>query len=398
MTTVIFVHGTGGRESNFSETFAKIKLTLLMERPDINVIPCLWGDSLGAKLNASGTSIPEYDTARGFEPTSEDYKIVLWQQLYQDPLYELRLLSLKSSDLSDSIPGQANLWDILDTKVRNFRISGEILLKLNKAGIAEVFEEAKKEVQESIPYTEALQNITDETLKDYYAALARAIIAEAIALAKTQNKYAVVLTNATLRDELIDRINEELTDRITPRGVIDDWVKKQLFGLAVALGTSYIKRKRGSLTDLAYPITGDILLYQGRQGSQVRVFINDLIQQAESPVVLLAHSLGGIACVDMLAEKAIPKVSLLITVGSQAPFLYEINALHSLQYPDALPKYFPKWLNVYDRRDFLSYIGEKVFPGRVQDIPVNNKQPFPESHGAYWENVETWNAILPQLP
>jgi hypothetical protein len=88
---------------------------------------------------------------------------------------------------------------------------------------------------------------------------------------------------------------------------------------------------------------------------------------------------------------------LLVTVGSQAPFLYEINALQSLAYGEALPAHFPKWLNFYDLRDFLSYKGGKIFPGRVKDVAVDNRQPFPVSHSAYWENDAVWRTIKEEL-
>ena len=35
---------------------------------------------------------------------------------------------------------------------------------------------------------------------------------------------------------------------------------------------------------------------------------------------------------------------------------------------------------------------------RVEDVEVNNKQPFPQSHSAYWANPEVWEAIVPRLP
>ena len=76
----------------------------------------------------------------------------------------------------------------------------------------------------------------------------------------------------------------------------------------------------------------------------------------------------------------------LITVGSQVPYFYEIDALQSLRYDVPLPRHVPPWLNIYDLRDFLSYICAGVFKEGVQDLPVDSKQPFPHSHGAYWSN------------
>ena len=109
-------------------------------------------------------------------------------------------------------------------------------------------------------------------------------------------------------------------------------------------------------------------------------------------MVLIAHSLGGIACVDLLVKTPLSAVKLLIICGSQAPLFYEIGALQSLEFGDIpaahrLPGHFPTWLNFYDLRDFLSYVAEPLFAkDRVTDVVVDNRLPFPESHSGYWRN------------
>jgi hypothetical protein len=104
--------------------------------------------------------------------------------------------------------------------------------------------------------------------------------------------------------------------------------------------------------------------------------------------------LGGIACVDLLVTEYLPCVKGLITVGSQAPLLYEIGALSSLERSEALPEHFPEWLNVWDRCDFLSYLASPVFHSpKVRDHQVDSGQPFPHPHSAYWGNPDTWQAI-----
>ena len=166
--------------------------------------------------------------------------------------------------------------------------------------------------------------------------------------------------------------------------------------------------------------------------------------------MLFAHSLGGIASFEMLVEHAslpegerpwnIKDLALLITVGSQSSFLYELDALKILrreatapaaavaeeegeapdqpapaaagEAPDQpapavageaaasdgsssspLSPDFPAWLNLYDPSDLLSFLAPPVFPGRVSDEEINSRQPFPESHGAYWDNPKTWEMI-----
>ena len=94
-----------------------------------------------------------------------------------------------------------------------------------------------------------------------------------------------------------------------------------------------------------------------------------------------------------------------MTVGSQAPFLYELNALESLAFGEPLPPTFVKrWVNIFDPRDFLSYTAAKVFAlsgsggPEISDHRVDNKLPFPNSHSGYWDNPETWEIICKEMP
>ena len=168
-------------------------------------------------------------------------------------------------------------------------------------------------------------------------------------------------------------------------------------GLVLRPATAVAARRRGAITDATTPAAGDILLYQAR-GEAIRGVIAQKIESAVDSVVLIAHSLGGIAAVDLLAGRAFPQVRLLVTVGSQAPLLYEIGALTSLEHDDPLPGCVPPWLNLYDRRDLLSYLAAPLFPGRATDVEVRNGQPFPQSHSAYWSNPAVWDAIVARLP
>jgi hypothetical protein len=395
MTTVLFVHGTGVRNPGYEETLKLIEQKLHAERPELKVECCLWGDELGTKLNAQGASIPLYDATLALDEEEEEYQIVLWEQLYCDPLYELRILSLKPVEEGAVSPFGEQPGDELHNRMESLSPSPELQAMLAEAGIAGVFDEAREAVIRSDPYSEALQKASEE-LGEYCEAVARAIVAQAMLKCEQQEKFPPVLTDAELRDEVVKRLSLTLGEAELGIG---DWIVKPLTQLAQPIGTFYVKRRRGAITSAVSPTPCDILLYQGR-GDRIRAFIREKIEQAEPPVVLLAHSLGGIACVDLLVkdEPLKERVKLLITVGSQAPFLYEINALYSLEYGEPLPDHFPSWLNIYDLRDFLSYIAANVFPNKVQDVLVDSKQPFPRSHGAYWTNDATWKAIIPRLP
>lgn len=406
MTTVIFVHGTGGREVAYAQTFQKIEDTFSQRKADIKLVPCLWGEVYGTKLNAGGVSIPNYElTGGGTHANLENDSVKLWDNLYQDPFYEIRLLSFRPIRGQAAVPGRQNPLQELHSRVQQLTASLTLKTQLEKAKIADVFDLALKEVTKSQEYARLLETAS-RPLDEYYAAVARAIVAEMIDLyiaAETieLNKQFIytpiprIWFDRDLRDDIVNSINRELTQDTQSRGavVINQFIR----GSKYLVGEKYLQRQRGALTDTAYPFIGDILYYQAK-GKNIRDFIQEQVKKATPPVVLLAHSLGGIACVDLLVEQQLPQVKLLVTVGSQAPFLYEINALQSLAYGDELPQHFPKWLNIYDLRDTLSYVGAELFPGKIKDVIVDNDQPFPESHREYWYTEATWDAILEELP
>jgi hypothetical protein len=277
-------------------------------------------------------------------------------QLYQNPLYELQLLALKPREGESGNPFEDTPGDTLNNRVIALTIEGEYKSNLIEAGILSTFIEARDEVINSDAYNQILENVSSESFSEYSNAVARAIVAVATFKAIAYELYPPILTDAFVQDKVVEKIGLALSEEELGVG---GWVLGKLGGLALNPLTDYVEKKRGDVTNKIFPMPCDILLYQTR-GEKIRNFIEAVIKQASSPVVLIAHSLGGIACVDLLIEKVLPEVALLITAGSQAPFLYEINALHSLEFGQPLPEHFPKWLNFYDQRDILKEIHKKL--------------------------------------
>jgi hypothetical protein len=394
MSTVIFVHGTGVREPSFSRLFGRVRSELHSRRPELAVEPCYWGETEGARLWHAGASVPTYDATLAIAPGPEDEELALWELLYQDPLWELRMLAMAGPGGGELPPGRLPPGDTLDARVQALDPSAELATALAAAGLAETFGSAKAAVATSPPYRQALVGASDG-LGALRLAVARAIVAEALAeQAERDGADTPVVPDAAARDQVVVLLVDALGGhelRLPGR------VFAPVRGLAMRLVTARAQRRRGALTDATYPGAGDILLYQAR-GDRVRAFIATQVAAVAEPVVLLTHSLGGIAAVDLLAAQPLPSVRLLVTVGSQAPFLYEIGALWSLAHDDPLPAHIPAWLNIYDPSDLLSYVGASLFPGRVEDVEVNNRQPFPQSHSAHWANSKVWDAIVSRLP
>lgn len=412
MATVIFVHGTGVREPSYGEQFAQVERELRARQPGIEVIACPWGDLVGYRLHANGASIPEYlpsadgvvlggvDEETGLTPA--EFEAALWGLLYGDPLGELRLLALKSEEMPEDFPTRSAASVELEAGVARLSATGPspaLRDLLTAAGLLVTFGSGLALLQADPVYEQALWAVAEDELVEGRAAFARAILATAMDQAKQQPTLPPIFFDAPLRDQIVALLNVELgAGEADVLGWFDP-LKQRGVTLVAQMLTKQLRQRRGPVMDKTLSFIGDILLYQG-QGATVRQLIRDKVEQAKAPVVLLAHSLGGIACVDLLiGEDLARKVVLLVTAGSQAPVFYEIGALSSLRYDATakLPDSMPPWLNIYDHQDFLSFVGARLFPGRVKDMLVDNRQPFPYAHSAYWNNPAVWELVIDAL-
>ena len=377
MGTILFVHGTGVRLRDYSVGLEAARKCALAAGIDQTFVPCAWGDPLGVQIE--GKSLPDYDEDDSKQEAAE---FLYWSWLFEDPLYELEQMTIAASDTSPivAMPGRQPEWHVLFENICHYRPSIELNLLLDQSLLIDYWDDAWEKTLVRSPIAKAAFEASNGELPAVSKALARSLVAQ-LHISATQHRIPSL--SARSRDAIMERL-------------LVDWDQK-VFGIgssivraAKHIATNAIRARRQSLSDaLSLPI-GDILLYQSR-GSEIRSFIRQKITEAAPPVTVVAHSLGGIACVDLLALPSPPAISHLVTVGSQAPYLYELGALTSLRRP-AQPDGFPPWLNIFDRNDFLSYVASRLWP-MVRDVEVRSGQPFPESHSAYFTNVATWDAI-----
>lgn len=391
--TLLFVHGTGVRDPAYTATCALIERQLRDFAPHVKLAQCLWGDSVGAKLAHGGKSIPTYGEARGVD--AEDLFPALWSLLIQDPGFELRMLASLPVPFLELVPNEEGPAEKLLERFRELRSSSELEGQLAALGLTAGVDE-NGETQTLVDLIDGLAR-SDGFLDcarsgfagspEHRAALARAVVA---ALQKATVEAGAPAMDAPTRNELAGVIRSLLGEDVRGDGA---WLMSPLTGLAQNLATWHVRRKRGALTDSAYPAAGDILLYQSR-GARMRDFIRARIDElADQEVIVFAHSLGGIASFELLAAGCPANVTHLITFGSQASFLYEIGALSTLEPDTDLRPDFPAWSNFYDLSDPLSYIGEGLFPGRVTDYQVESGESFPASHGAYLHARPFWQQM-----
>lgn len=405
MGRLIFVHGTGVREKSYEASFAQLeeRLETIKKQNKVlsswNLVKCLWGEEVGVKMHLSGKSLPKYHGEASQQPPDE---IMDWWLLYQDPELELRVWGATEKPLPPAPPNVTPKWQPYHQKISGFVPSQTLVEKLSEARLQEFWQPAQVEHEDpKSAYSRAIRTVAKpedyNTLARIYA---RAMVARITILGQSAGLAA---PTAELRDAIVQQIVDGLTVGLmgfrdwrakAANKVSSIWhntveLTKANFGLALAY-TGIVSRDK--LSDETYQASGDILFYQAR-GERLRNCIKKVVEADNTPVILLAHSLGGIACVDMLIEQQFPLVKGLITVGSQAPMLYEINSLVKLEAGQPLPGYFPPWLNFYDLCDVLSYPARGVFPGKAQDKMLDSGLPYLQAHSAYWKEPEVWTAI-----
>ncbi|MFD0720650.1 hypothetical protein ACIQUV_23260 [Streptomyces globosus] len=377
---MLFVHGTGVREASYTASLAAVRDGLDRIRPGLEVRGCFWGREQGASMALGGDSVPGYRQSRG-GTRDDDGEIAVWGVLYADPWYELRLLGLQppaASGMSRGVPPSQRFLD----QVTGYVPAPEVLASFAERGLAEDLAEALRAVVRAPELRDAAATV-DANGFEHRRAVARAVVALTWARASERG----VELSGSVRDALLAALGADLRSE-----------GRSLKGRAAQVGMlaadRLLRSRRGAWGDVGLPFIGDILRYQAR-GQGIRDQIKRTIENTPGDAVtVIAHSLGGVACVDLMVLEAVDRVDQLITVGSQAPYFYEIGALVSLEHPQALPGHFPgKWLNVYDERDPLSYQAAKVFPGRAVDRRVDNRQPLVRAHTSYWSNPRLWDEV-----
>lgn len=389
MVAFVFVHGTGVRRPAYEGTLELLRKRLGTSVPSARVHHCYWGDDHGVRPQAGEAWVPTYGGApsAGFEDVpvaSEDHGAVMWGVLYEDPLAVLRQLG----GADGPRPGGLVLGDRsgpeLERRARALASTPppELEELLTEADILEPFAIAVSTIMDTAVCRVAVDRMSAGG--ELPAELARAFVARV--LGEAQRAGEPVLWSTEQRDAVVGLVSGALGGEARGVGLfllgVHGWAAHR-FGVMRA-----VDKRRGTLMNHMELPAGDILRYLVR-GNGLRDFIAERVTEVsrrEGPVVLVAHSLGGVASVDLLARETIPGVQHLVTIGSQVGYLYKLDALPSLGFGEPLPGHFPQWTNLYDRRDLLAFDAEPLFPGRVRDVEVSSGEPFPAAHSAYFAN------------
>lgn len=361
-----------GYESTLDQIRAKAKQFDL----PCEVSGCLWGDVLG--IDFAGLSIPEMPQ----RTADEEARANRWEYLQIDPLFDLKLwctpVGASPKKLGETTPSQF-LWT---GRISKYEPGIELNALLDREEVNPFFTGAWNTVVATKLPEKAFAGAGQED-----ASVARAF-AEAVVAQMMHDA-----SQAAPPVAIPPHIGEKIVDRLlfdwkqVSKAILKDLLLKVFGGVAKTV----LRPMRAGASRAVAPAIGDILRYQAI-GGQIRELIRKKIDGIPGDVFVLSHSLGGIACFEMMVESRPAHVKGLITAGSQAPLLHEFGALQTLKEGARLPDGFVRWLNLYDENDLLSYRADRVFQCTA-DRRVDCMMPPLEAHSAYWKLDETWTAI-----
>ena len=169
---------------------------------------------------------------------------------------------------------------------------------------------------------------------------------------------------------------------------------------ALRLLTDALESYRLGLTTMAANFLQNVIIYLADDSDIRDRVITDLKSVDQSkPVVMLGHSLGGIIGVDIASDPTVEtRVDLLVTVGSQTPLLHALGAIPAFENSDDAPRRepFSPWLNIYNPRDPLAFVGADVFGWAArapEDHRINEPRDLLGAHADYDSRPEVYKAI-----
>jgi hypothetical protein len=398
--TLLFVHGTGVRQEGLRAKLDAIRDGCRWARlTDIEIEGVSWGEIAGVTTDLIEVTLPP-DASRDAtgKPQIEEQEVALWDILLDDPLFELRIAGQAGAAVLPTIVvGEIPPGEALADSVRALS-ANRSGLELDSAGVSHDDWTRAIDMVADSPELAAAASAADAGGEvDVADAAARAVVASVLAaeLDAPEGEGPPILYSSAQRDALVERVTQALAPG-TARGD-SSWTRELFVGFVERRATKMVARRRTAMTVGGLPALGDILYYEKR-GEKIREVVAGALAGVEKrPLVALGHSLGGIILVDVLTQAKPPAVDALVTVGSQSPVLYAIDALDRIRRRETGPSPTPfvPWLNIYDRSDFLAFVARPLFSGisDIRDEEVVSQVPFPPAHSAYFFQQRTYDLI-----
>jgi pimeloyl-ACP methyl ester carboxylesterase len=158
---------------------------------------------------------------------------------------------------------------------------------------------------------------------------------------------------------------------------------------------------------------GDVFFYLDRRGDRDHPgpIVDQVVQTLESaidagtPLVVVAHSMGGEIVYDVLSYyRRDIRVQMLVTVGSQVGLFEELCLLQAGKQagcPDGPTRVSKldnvgEWINVFDRNDLFGFAAERIFEG-AKDFHYSTGKGLFAAHSSYFTMPSFYRRLAERL-
>jgi hypothetical protein len=160
--------------------------------------------------------------------------------------------------------------------------------------------------------------------------------------------------------------------------------------------------------------SGDVFAYlnNGDLRARITATVGGKLRDAwtdrtgDEPLIVIAHSMGGVIVTDMLSDLAgsgLPptfKVDFLLTVGSQPGLFQAVGALAGGVPASGMKQRRPAcvqaWCNVFDPIDPLAFMAGPMFDG-VEDLEFNSVTGVVSAHTTYFKRPQFYARLRERL-
>ena len=172
-----------------------------------------------------------------------------------------------------------------------------------------------------------------------------------------------------------------------------------------AVSSLVVKATRAKLHATVAVFVGDVFVYLNKRDGEdnatgpIPSAVIKALHEAQNAVtekdpylVVVGHSMGGNILYDVLTHYDKVKIDALVTVGSQVGLFEELKLFKesdsgSPSKKQSLvlrPPNVSHWINVFDRRDILSFAGGKIFEG-IDDYEYSTGEGLFGAHSSYFD-------------
>jgi len=384
---VLVVHGVANRDERvFNEAVQGLGARINARAPAAtryNLVPAYWGDLAGGDGANLHDALPPSILSGVFGVRGEADADALLEHIYRAPRKVEGYAVRSQDDAAQVIADAARTRTQKDIPAGTYQTRGA-------GGVDDA--ELKQAIEDALRDSTYLRTIRDPDMLRG--------VGEVVGASLSSSSDATIETRS-----IVGSIRDTVTRVV---GAIDNLLGSVTSEALGALNQAV----RGALSTATALSFGDIVAYRDTDnGAAIRKRVLDRAHaggiDTSKPIVVLAHSLGGLVVLDLLMKGELA-AKRLVTFGSQPAMFHVLKQLgiidsYSPGHSSRVPASIQSWINLWHPMDPLAFVASPVFAlsngNAPKDVQIDTALSMIVGdklwmHSAYWESNELVDAVL----